>query len=147
MLKKLEYRSKKVLGKSLELTWKTHVNLAFKIFGLCMCGFKKIDSIVWTQWKKTSLSACFLQWRLFSVTQMYFCHFGFLYLVGSLSETAWLTGSTIRGAVIMWLRRRKRTGPVISARSSTSLQQQPVMPALHPDLRVSKILWLRCHWI
>lgn len=71
----------------------------------------------------------------------------FLYPVSSQSETLWLTGYTTKEPKIMWLRRKKRTGLVSSARSSTSQQQDPVMHASLQDLRVSKMLGLDCHWI
>lgn len=39
----------------------------------------------------------------------------------------------------MWLRKRKRTGPVNSARSSTSQEQKPVMPVSLQNPRVSEM--------
>lgn len=39
--------------------------------------------------------------------------------------------------MIMWPRRRKRTGPVNSAHSSTNQQLKPAMPASRQELRVS----------
>lgn len=56
----------------------------------------------------------------------------------SQSETAWLAGLTRTEQMIMLLRRRRKTGPVNCARSSTSRQQRLVMPASPPDGRVSE---------
>lgn len=62
----------------------------------------------------------------------------FSHAESSQSETVWLAGLTRTEQMIMLLRRRRKTGPVNCARSSTSRQQRLVMPASPPDGRVSE---------
>lgn len=72
----------------------------------------------------------------------------FIYLASSQSETAWLAGPTVREQMKMWLWKRKRTGPVNSAPSSTSRQQKHVMLASLQDQRVSEMFCLVfCFWM
>lgn len=63
----------------------------------------------------------------------------FIYPASSQSETAWLAGPTMRKQMKMWLWKRKRTGPVNSAPSSTNHQQKHVMLASLQDQRVSEM--------
>lgn len=60
----------------------------------------------------------------------------FLHTVSSQLETALSVGRFMRDPVMMWLRRRKRTGLVNYAHSSTSQKLKPVMPASLQNLRV-----------